>query len=79
MEKIRAEEVNRFLKKSASPVADAELIEIITKSIINKIMRSPAVRLNNSATSNDQEADKLSDALVKLFNLEMPAKMAERR
>lgn len=68
VEEIRKQEVSRHLKKYKVDVNEA-LIDQITKSIVNKIVRMPAVRLSEYAHGNLNELDRLGEALVKLFDL----------
>ncbi len=72
MENIRQEElaknINRFDQK------DRELVELVTKRIINKIVHAPIVNLRTGEdTSLTDRLQKMS-AIQKLFGLSNPSK-----
>lgn len=66
LEQIRQQEITRYLKKLSSD--DKEVIEAITKNILNKIVKLPALELKAACQRGESEA--LLDGLSKLFNLE---------
>lgn len=68
MEEIRRREVKRHLKKDQSGI-NADLLETITKNMINKIVRMPAVLLSPAGGRTKGERVQLNDALIKLFSL----------
>lgn len=66
LEQIRQEEMNRYMKNMTSQ--ESEKVDLITKSIIQKILKSPVVELK--AASKRGEAEGLAEALKALFHLE---------
>lgn len=66
LEQIRQEEVSRYLKNSNEQ--EAELVDRITKSMMQKIIKLPVLQLK--AACKRGEADTLIDVLNDLFNLE---------
>jgi glutamyl-tRNA reductase len=68
---IREKELNKALKKFAHlSEDDQQAITLLTRSIVNKILHQPTVRLKESAADNDGAV--YMDALQKLFDLETP-------
>jgi glutamyl-tRNA reductase len=65
-EQIRQSEMNRFMKNMTED--ESKKIEQITKSIIQKILKSPVVELKAACKRDD--AEQLSEALRALFQLE---------
>ena len=63
---IRKEEMSRFLKNAST--AESELVDKVTGSMINKILRLPVVKLKNACMRGEQE--NLVEALIDLFDLE---------
>ncbi len=70
LEQIRQEEIARYQKKFTE--AEAEKIEQITRNMMQKIIKLPALQLK--AACKRGEAETLIDVLNDLFNLE-PAKV----
>lgn len=70
LENIRKEEMARFLKNASA--TETELVDKITGSMINKILRLPVVQLKNACMRGEQE--NLMEALVDLFDLEKGVK-----
>jgi glutamyl-tRNA reductase len=66
LEQIRQEEMERFLKNADQK--QIEVIEKITKSMMQKILKVPVVQLR--AACQRDEADKMIDIISDLFNLE---------
>ncbi len=66
LEQIRKEEMDRFMKQMNED--EAEKIEKITKSMMNKIIKLPVLQLK--AACKRGEAETLVDLLNDLFNLE---------
>lgn len=66
LEDIRREELDRFLK-NADP-REVELVEKVTKSIMNKIMKLPVLQLKAACRRGEEET--LIGVLSDLFNLE---------
>ena len=66
LEKIRQEEINRHVKQLSSK--ESETVEMITKSIMQKIIKLPVLHLK--AACKRGEAETLIDVLNDLFNLE---------
>jgi len=66
LEQIRQQEIARALKK-ASP-AEQQLVETITKNILNKIVKLPVLELKAACQRGESEA--LLEGLSALFNLE---------
>lgn len=74
LEEIRMEEISRHLK-SLNP-AEAEKIEKITKSMMQKVIKLPVLQLK--AACKRGEAENLIGLLNNLFNLEEPASTAKK-
>lgn len=70
LEQLRKEAMSEYLKKLDQPQVD--LIEQVSKSIIQKIVKLPALQLKQ--TCEREHADKLGQSLNDLFNLELKAK-----
>lgn len=70
MESIRQEEVEKNINR-LNP-NDRELVELITKRIINKIMRLPIINLRNGKETLSSERLQKINALQKLFGLSEP-------
>ncbi len=68
LEQIRRDEINRHIKKLSNE--EAENIEIITKNIMQKIIKLPVLQLKAACKRDDGEAETLIDVLNNLFNLE---------
>ncbi len=66
LEQIRQEEITRYLKSSSSQ--EAQLVDKITKSMMQKIIKLPVLQLK--AACKRGEAETLIDVLNDLFNLE---------
>lgn len=66
LEDIRREELARYLK-NANP-EEAELLEKVTKSMVNKIIKLPVLHLKDACKRGEQET--LAGVLNDLFNLE---------
>ncbi len=66
LEQIRQEEMERFLKNADQK--QIEIIEKITKSMMQKILKVPVVQLR--AACQRDEADKMIDIISDLFDLE---------
>lgn len=66
LEQIRKEEISRHLKNMTAE--ESEKVEKITRSIMQKIMKSPVLQLK--AACKRGEADTLIDVLTDLFDLE---------
>lgn len=66
LEQIRKEEMERFLKNADKK--QIEVIDRITKSMIQKILKVPVVQLRAACQRDD--ADKLISSLSNLFDLE---------
>ncbi len=66
LEQIRKEELTRFLKH-ASP-EEAELMETVTRSIMNKIIKMPVLQLKAACKRGEEE--ELIDLIHDLFDLE---------
>ncbi|PIQ21686.1 MAG: glutamyl-tRNA reductase, partial [Cytophagales bacterium CG18_big_fil_WC_8_21_14_2_50_42_9] len=67
LEQIRQQEMARALKK-ASP-AEQQLLETVTKSILNKIVKLPVLELKAACQRGESEA--LLEGLSALFNLDL--------
>jgi glutamyl-tRNA reductase len=72
LEQIRQEEMSRFLKNADEK--QIAMIEKITKSMMQKILKVPVVQLRAACQRDD--ADKMVDILSDLFDLE---KVSERK
>jgi len=66
LEQIRKEEVGRYLKQMDA--SQAEMVDVVTKSMIQKIIKLPVIELK--AACKRGEAETLIDALSEVFNLE---------
>ena len=66
LEQIRQEELSRYLKKATSK--EARLLESVTKSMIQKVIKLPVLELK--AACKRGEAENLVEALDDIFNLE---------
>ncbi len=66
LEDIRKEELARYLKKSNAE--ESQLVENVTRSIIQKIIKLPVLQLKEACRRGDQ--DNLIQALHDIFNLE---------
>ncbi len=66
LEQIRQEEIARFLKKAT--VQEAEKMEELSKSLVQKFMKLPVLQLKAACKRDD--ADSLVEALQELFDLE---------
>ncbi|MBC5992289.1 glutamyl-tRNA reductase [Pontibacter cellulosilyticus] len=66
LEQIRQQELARYVKK-LNP-EEAQLVEAVTQSMLNKIIKLPAVELK--AACQRGNISELSESLVALFNLE---------
>jgi len=66
LEVIRKEEVARYLKKSTE--AEAELIDKVTKGMVNKIIKLPVLQLKAACQRGEEES--LAGVLNDLFNLD---------
>ncbi|WP_299823120.1 glutamyl-tRNA reductase [uncultured Pontibacter sp.] len=66
LEQIRQQEIARYTKKVSSE--EAQLVEAITQSMLNKIVKLPAIELKAACQRGDISA--LSESLTALFNLE---------
>src|SRR5690606_39623421 len=66
LEEIRQQELARYTKKLGDE--QRELVEAITKNILNKIVKLPALELKAACQRGESEA--LLEGLSALFNLE---------
>jgi glutamyl-tRNA reductase len=66
LEQIRKEEVSRFLKNATS--AEAEKLEEMSKSLMQKILKYPVLQLKAACKRGDAES--VTEILHELFNLE---------
>ncbi|MET3542114.1 glutamyl-tRNA reductase [Pontibacter aydingkolensis] len=66
LEQIRQQEIARYLKKLSAE--EAQLVEAITQSMLNKIVKLPAIELK--AACQRGNVSELSESLSALFNLE---------
>ncbi|GAB4395142.1 MAG: glutamyl-tRNA reductase [Microscillaceae bacterium] len=73
LEQIRREEVQRFAKKLKP--AEAQLVDKITRNMMQKILKLPALHLK--AACKRGEAETLIDVLNNLFNLEKEPEKAK--
>jgi len=64
-ESIRREEIENNISKMNN--SDPEQIDLLTKSIIKKLLKEPILRLKNMAKSSNGQGE--AEVLVKLFNL----------
>ncbi|BDD06273.1 glutamyl-tRNA reductase [Aureibacter tunicatorum] len=75
LEQIRKEEMARYLKKASDK--EAKMIDQVTKSMIQKIMKLPVLQLK--AACKRDEAETLIDVLNDLFDLEKAAEKTPRQ
>jgi glutamyl-tRNA reductase len=68
LEQIRKEELERYLKKADADGQQYEIIDKITKSMMQKILKVPVVQLR-AACKRDQ-AEEMIDIINDLFDLE---------
>ena len=68
LEQIRKEELERYLKKADADGQQFEIIDKITKSMMQKILKVPVVQLR-AACKRDQ-AEEMIDIINDLFDLE---------
>ena len=66
LEQIRQEELTRYLKNADEK--ESELVDKVTKSMMNKIMKLPVLQLKAACKRGEEET--LIDLLNDLFNLE---------
>lgn len=66
LEDIRQEEIARFLKRAND--TEAELIENVTKSLIQKIIKFPVLQLKEACKRGEQ--DDLAEVLLDVFDIE---------
>lgn len=66
LERIRQEELNRY-RKDRSP-EEMQLVETVTQSMLQKILRLPVLQLKKACKRDDQE--NLVDIIIDLFDLE---------
>ena len=66
LEQIRVEEVAKFVKGAAAQ--EVELMDKVTKSMVNKIVKLPVLQLKAACKRGEQET--LIDLLNDLFDLE---------
>ncbi|MBC3541145.1 glutamyl-tRNA reductase [Rufibacter sediminis] len=71
LEEIRQRELARYVKQLSGP--EQELVETITKNILNKIVKMPALELKAACQRGESEA--LIEGLSALFNLEKSAEL----
>jgi glutamyl-tRNA reductase len=74
LEQIRKEELARFLKNANS--AEAEKLEEMSKSLMQKILKYPVLQLKAACKRGDAES--LSEMLHELFNLEKQSEKLKR-
>jgi glutamyl-tRNA reductase len=72
MERIRKEEVEKNLNRFDQK--DRELLELVTKRIVNKILHAPIVNLKNGQDETLHEKQHTLHAIRKLFGLKREAK-----
>ncbi len=72
LEHIRQDEMERYLKQLQLSDDEAEKIEIITKSMIQKILKFPVLQLKAACRRGDGE--QLADVLNDLFDIEKSKK-----
>ncbi|HLP15117.1 MAG TPA: glutamyl-tRNA reductase [Bacteroidota bacterium] len=72
-ESVRADEVKKHINRFAKD--DRELVEIVTKRIVNKLLHLPTTNLKNGTGSGDSIDERHSriDAIRTLFGLHKPA------
>lgn len=66
LEHIRKEELARFLKRATAE--EATLLDEVTKSLIQKIIKLPVLQLKEACKRGNQE--NLAEVLIELFDLE---------
>ena len=66
LEQIRQEEIVRYLKDTSN--GDTDMVEKLTKSIMQKVIKLPVLQLKAACRRGDAET--LIDVLNDLFNLE---------
>jgi len=74
LEEIREEELSRYLKDASNK--DAEVINKVTKSMMQKVMKLPVLQLK--AACKRGEAENLIDILNDLFDLEKQSEKVKR-
>jgi glutamyl-tRNA reductase len=73
-EAVRAEEVGRHLSRFSKE--DAERVESLTRSLVNKLLHTPMTRLKAFGNGNGEDLRRL-DAVRELFDLEAKGKPKE--
>ncbi len=68
IESIRSDEVQRHINRFAE--SDRELVELLTKRIVNKILHTPVINLKNGNGASDEEILKKISTIRHLFGLE---------
>jgi glutamyl-tRNA reductase len=68
IETIRSDEVQRHINRFAE--ADRELVEVLTKRIVNKILHTPVINLKKGNGAADEDTMKKVSTLRHLFGLE---------
>ncbi|MBC7389605.1 MAG: glutamyl-tRNA reductase, partial [Opitutaceae bacterium] len=74
LEQIRQEEVARHLKQLTEK--EIELIETVTKSLMQKIIKFPVLQLKAACKRGEQ--DEMIDILNDLFDLEKTTKIENK-
>lgn len=74
LEKIRKEELARYLKHASEE--ESELLDSVTRSMINKILKMPVLQLKEACKRGDPEG--LIDVINELFNLEQEKKRQQQ-
>lgn len=74
LEQIRMEEMAKFVKGAAPQ--EVEMMDKVTKSMVNKILKLPVLQLKAACKRGEQE--NLIDVLNDLFDLENAKSLAER-
>jgi len=69
LEMIRNTEMKRFLKKIPESDMVHEIVNQVSKAMINKIVKLPTINLKNACTREDKE--NMADVLRDLFELEI--------
>lgn len=70
-ESIRSDEVDRYSQQFADLTDEQrDAVDALTRSLLNKFLHTPTVRMRELATTSEGEA--LADALAKLFELTDP-------
>jgi len=72
LEQIRMEEMSKFIKGAAPQ--EVEMMDKVTKSMVNKIMKLPVLQLKAACKRGEQES--LIDVLNDLFDLDKAKAMA---